>query len=73
MERPFTSAELRKAANQALTLAFAAANVDVREGFLAAATRLIAEAEAQDRPEFLNSGAGPAICPDLANKRYRRG
>ena len=72
MQRSFTSAELRIAANQAVTLAFAAANADVKESFLAAAGRLMQEAEAQDRPDCLNSGAGPATFLDVANKRYRR-
>ena len=73
MQRSFTSAELRVAANQAVTLAFAATNADVRESFLAAAGRLMKEAEAQDGPDCLNSGAGPALLLDVANKRYQRG
>jgi hypothetical protein len=50
MERPFTSTELRIAARQAITLARAAASSDMEKSLLAAAEKLMAEADVQDHP-----------------------
>ena len=72
MDGPFTSADLRLAAKQAMTLAFMDFRRDTRETLLRTADRLLAEAEELEKDDLEFKSSRSAKVVDLMEALQNR-